>query len=161
MVFLVSEFFFLTLIISLTIYFVNMKNNKQKTKIFRSNLKYNPCSSYQHSSKITVKIFRTIFLVSNRSQVISKESAEALFKKVSYTFHSFGHTSQLLTSTIPVCRKAIGLRIGKGKGEPKFFALKVKLGQPIFIIRLHNSISPNVLTKINLYINRLYSLNIQ
>ncbi|OED37307.1 hypothetical protein AB834_01850 [PVC group bacterium (ex Bugula neritina AB1)] len=158
--FLVLGFFFPTLIISFIIYFVNMKNNKQKIKKFRSNLKYNSCSSYQHSSKITVKIFRTIFLVSNRSRVISKESAEVLLKKVSHTFHSFGNTSQLLTDTTPVCRKAIGLRIGKGKGEPKFFALRVKLGQPLFIIRLYDSISPNSLTKLNLYINRLYSLNI-
>ncbi|OED39428.1 hypothetical protein AB834_00275 [PVC group bacterium (ex Bugula neritina AB1)] len=138
-----------------------MKNNKQKIKRFNFNLKPAFCSSYQNSSNKTVKTFGTVFLVSNRSRIISKESAEVLFKKISQIFHFFGNTSQLVTDITPICRKSIGLRIGKGKGEPKFFAMQVKLGQPLFIVNLYNDLPIKSRLKINLHINRIFSLNIQ
>ncbi|OED37575.1 hypothetical protein AB834_01570 [PVC group bacterium (ex Bugula neritina AB1)] len=138
-----------------------MKNNRQKIKRFNFNLKSTLQSSYQHSTNQTVKTFGTVFLVSNRSRVISKENAEVLFKKISQIFHFFGYTSQLLTDITPICRKSIGLRIGKGKGEPKFYAMQVKLGQPLFIVRLYDDLPIKSRLKINLYINRIFSLNIQ
>jgi len=105
--------------------FKKTQNNKKKKDF-----------SYQRS--FDVKCFqKNIFLFSAESGVLTSKLLET-GKLIIQKILSKGSTGVVLLSTfphVPISHKAIGVRMGKGKGPVFFWGAKINSGQVIYEIR--------------------------
>ena len=107
----------------------NTKFKKVQNKKIKKKFSYQSCLTMNYKSR------RSIFVFSKESGVITSIQLEIGKKLIQKILNKVGSVFLSSFPQVPVSKKPIGVRIGKGKGSVSFWVSKVNYGQKLFEIK--------------------------